>query len=157
MLVDGYYDFRHDLIENSKKYKQESNRTDAFNELESKREILETFREIGEQYIDFQTFLDGLTMNDTSKSSDDCICLSTVHSAKGLEWDNVYMMDVISALYPGKNYSKEEQNENLRVFYVGITRAKKHLILYHPQLILSRGEYVPIDVSPYVSEVTKHY
>lgn len=157
MLVDGYYDFRHDLIENSKKYKQESNRTDAFNELESKREILETFREIGEQYIDFQTFLDGLTMNDTSKSSDDCICLSTVHSAKGLEWDNVYMMDVISALYPGKNYSKEEQNENPRVFYVGITRAKKHLILYHPQLILSRGEYVPIDVSPYVSEVTKHY
>lgn len=156
-LVNGYYDFRYELIKNGKKYKQESNRTEAFNELKSKRELLDTFREIGEQYADFQTFLDGLSTNDTGDHSDDCICLSTIHSAKGLEWDDVYLMDVIDDLYPGCCKSKEEEDENLRVFYVGITRAKKHLILYHPEMILNKGEYVPTDVSSYVSSVTRHY
>ena len=64
--------------------------------------------------------------------------LSTVHSAKGLEYDTVYLMDVIDGVFPFEpidnpiNLFPEDMayyEEERRLFYVGITRAKNHLYL----------------------------
>lgn len=64
--------------------------------------------------------------------------LSTIHSSKGLEYDNVVIMDVINGVFPSniikdfKKASKQEKNEceeERRIFYVGITRAKDHLTI----------------------------
>ncbi|MBR4182992.1 MAG: ATP-dependent helicase, partial [Lachnospiraceae bacterium] len=61
--------------------------------------------------------------------------LSTIHSSKGLEYDTVYLMDVINGVLPGKviNFKKatpkekQDYEEERRIFYVGMTRAKDNL------------------------------
>lgn len=61
--------------------------------------------------------------------------LSTIHSSKGLEYDTVYLMDVINGALPGKviNFKKatpkekQDYEEERRIFYVGMTRAKDNL------------------------------
>lgn len=55
--------------------------------------------------------------------SDSCIDVSTVHSAKGSEWERVFIIDTTSSGFNGFMATAEEQ----RVFYVAVTRARKHL------------------------------
>lgn len=66
------------------------------------------------------------------------LILSTIHSSKGLEYDNVVLMDVINGVFPGKmikNFKsatpqeKRDYEEERRIFYVGITRAKDNLTI----------------------------
>ena len=64
-----------------------------------------------------------------SKSIDDRIFVSTVHKAKGLEFDNVIIFDAIEGRYPNY-YHQNNANmvaEDARKFYVAMTRAKKRL------------------------------
>lgn len=66
------------------------------------------------------------------------LILSTIHSSKGLEYDTVYLMDVINGVFPGKIISfksaspkeKRDYEEERRIFYVGITRAKDKLCIF---------------------------
>jgi DNA helicase-2/ATP-dependent DNA helicase PcrA len=63
--------------------------------------------------------------------------LSTIHSSKGLEYDTVYLMDVINGVFPSKIVKfktaspkeKKDYEEERRIFYVGITRAKDRLCI----------------------------
>ena len=74
------------------------------------------------------------------KNEDKCLfILSTIHGSKGLEYDNVYMIDVQDGIFPEsvprdiKHADKEEigiYEEARRLFYVGITRAKNNLFLF---------------------------
>lgn len=79
--------------------------------------------------------LQSIVMKDTKNISSN-LTLSTIHSSKGLEYDNVIMVDVIDGQFPlikkdDDNPEKEvaQMEEERRLFYVGITRAKKHLEL----------------------------
>ena len=66
------------------------------------------------------------------------LILSTIHSSKGLEYDTVYLMDVINGVFPSKIISfksaspkeKRDYEEERRIFYVGITRAKDKLCIF---------------------------
>lgn len=64
------------------------------------------------------------------------LLLSTIHSSKGLEYDTVYLLDVIDGILPGNaKLPKTEEEERLyyeerRLFYVGMTRAKNRLFLF---------------------------
>ena len=67
------------------------------------------------------------------------LILSTIHSSKGLEYDNVYMIDVINGVFPNKvirnpekatAQEKKNYEEERRIFYVGITRAKDKLTIF---------------------------
>lgn len=58
------------------------------------------------------------------------IILSTIHKSKGLEFDHVFLVDINEGILPSKKaQDKEEELEESRVFYVGITRARKKLYL----------------------------
>ena len=70
------------------------------------------------------------------------ITLSTIHSSKGLEYDSVILLDVINGLFPSMTKTQMEKQENMKValetyeeerrlYYVAITRAKKELFLYN--------------------------
>jgi DNA helicase-2/ATP-dependent DNA helicase PcrA len=70
------------------------------------------------------------------------ITLSTIHSSKGLEYDSVILLDVINGLFPSMTKTQMEKQENRKValetyeeerrlYYVAITRAKKELFLYN--------------------------
>lgn len=73
--------------------------------------------------------------NGFERSYDNCVILSTIHSSKGLEYDYVYMVDVYDGRFPSTKFdlyyhSKDSANseqEERRLFYVGITRAKNSL------------------------------
>lgn len=83
--------------------------------------------------------LDGLReiMAARPQRGENGVILSTIHSSKGLEYDTVFLFDVFDGLFPVKNAltaeTKEERKqyqEERRLFYVGITRAKNRLVLY---------------------------
>ncbi len=66
-----------------------------------------------------------------------CLMLSTIHSSKGLEYDSVYLLDVYDGILPTKRgvEAKEEADireyeEERRIYYVGMTRAKRKLYLF---------------------------
>lgn len=63
------------------------------------------------------------------------VTLSTLHSAKGLEFNNVYMMDLVHQVIPSRNdqESTELMEEAVRLFYVGLTRARNCLHLLSVQ------------------------
>lgn len=65
------------------------------------------------------------------KEGPSVLILSTMHAAKGLEWDNVFVIGLADEVIPGKTVNKTESDieEERRVFYVAITRARKRLWL----------------------------
>ena len=54
----------------------------------------------------------------------------TIHGAKGLEFDNVYLIDIIEDEIPGYNDEDLFLEEERRLLYVGMTRAKNNLTIY---------------------------
>ena len=73
-------------------------------------------------------------------SSESRVTISTIHSSKGLEYDCVMMLDMLNTELPGESaidLAREENKAELleeerRLFYVGITRAKEYLYLIYP-------------------------
>ena len=65
-----------------------------------------------------------------ANKSKDGITLSTMHRAKGLEWDYVFIINCVDGTIPHSNaMTPEEIEEERRLFYVGMTRAREELIL----------------------------
>lgn len=73
--------------------------------------------------------LEGIFKGDKERRAD--IHLSTVHAAKGLEYDTVFMVDLYKGEFPGKN-SDIALEEERRLFFVGMTRARKRLYMVYP-------------------------
>ena len=90
-------------------------------------------------YLDRLGFLENRISKGFDTSSRFPIILSTIHSSKGLEYDTVYMVDVYDGRFPSKrpifSFKSDKdradaEQEERRLFYVGITRAKNHLNLF---------------------------
>jgi DNA helicase II / ATP-dependent DNA helicase PcrA len=92
---------------------------------------------------DLQTFVDELVLDQPRTSSDvgppkldeDYLILSTIHSAKGLEWTVVHVLRTTDGNIPSDMAlsSNEGLEEERRLFYVSLTRARTHLHLYAPR------------------------
>ena len=81
-----------------------------------------------------------------SSSGKEAICLSTVHSAKGLEYDAVFVIDAVMGEFPGNGaVTGKLLEEERRLFYVALTRARKYFYVTYP---LTRG----ISASPGTGE-----
>ena len=72
---------------------------------------------------------------DSYNSDDDSVVLMTLHSAKGLEFPIVFIPGMEEGIFPGSQsmYSEEDMEEERRLAYVGITRARKKLYLINAQ------------------------
>ena len=92
--------------------------------------------------------LDGINMNET----DDAIVLSTIHSAKGLEWDRVYILNCTDKTFPTPWCDEDEIEEQRRLFYVAITRARHKLVIFAPFYVDVYGRPQEADISPFLSE-----
>lgn len=70
----------------------------------------------------------------TRRDVRDKIVLSTIHQAKGLEWDAVFVIHLTNSGFPNRKAAMEEGGleEERRLFYVAVTRAKRHLYLSYP-------------------------
>ena len=113
------------------------------NNLSNSMHILEILDEIGSYCKNLKEFIEKIyNLQDVIKNASDNknsnVTLTTVHSAKGLEYDYVYMIDNIEGEFPSekRNMPSDEYEklieEERRVFYVGMTRAKKVLNIVVP-------------------------
>lgn len=90
------------------------------------------------KYLNRIKELEQLMLQDSNKNTKSKVILSTIHSSKGLEYDNVYMVDIYDGRFPSSRpniFSRSKDNadgeqEERRLFYVGITRAKNNLNLF---------------------------
>lgn len=94
---------------------------------------------------------------DRMDSSEDCVTLMTLHSAKGLEFAAVYLSGMEDGLFPGSRSVMSEDptdlEEERRLCYVGITRAREQLTLTAAKMRMTRGETHYSRVSRFVEEI----
>ncbi len=87
--------------------------------------------------------------------SDDAVVMMTMHSAKGLEFPNVYLVGFEDGLFPGTRAigDREEMEEERRLCYVAITRAKKNLTISHARQRMLYGRTTPGMQSRFLKEI----
>lgn len=93
------------------------------------------------------------------KNNDDVITLMTVHSAKGLEFENVFVIGMEEGIFPHKNAfdSSEKLEEERRLCYVAVTRSKKNLYLINSMKRIIFGETNVNSPSRFIEEIDKKY
>jgi len=163
-LVKFYYDARYRAIE-TMVTKDEGNRTDAFETLDADMKVLGILRDMLFKYDSALEFLDAITLQATpdhpeTSDSDDKLVISTIHSAKGLEWDTVFIMDCVDGVFPGVSpveFGSPDDMEELRCFYVAVTRAKQKLFLISPEWIVRYGKGFPGTPSHYLQGCENTY
>ena len=112
---------------------------------------LEQMARIAQGYSSRERFLTELTLDPPEASSDesgaphlddDYLILSTIHSAKGQEWNAVYVLNVVDGCMPSDMATGREEDieEERRLLYVAMTRAKHHLALVVPQRFYVRQQ-----------------
>ena len=122
---------------------------------------LEQLESIASQYSDCEQFLAEINLDNPMEDSEgvrkNALVLSTVHSAKGLEWDAVLIIDLVEERFPGRRALQrpEDLEEERRLMYVAATRARRFLGMYVPESLyvrhLERSE--PARPSPFVLEL----
>lgn len=107
-----------------------------------------------------QEFLEGITLTsdlDNMEETDETVTLMTLHSAKGLEFPVVFLVGLEEGIFPGYKSIGEphELEEERRLFYVGITRAKKYLYLTCAKRRTIFGSTSYNAISRFVKEIPK--
>ena len=137
-------------------------------ENELRLENLMEFRSITEHYqnvtgsVNLEDFLDEISLIadiEEHKEEDDAITLMTLHSAKGLEFKVVFMVGMEESLMPHANSINEENGieEERRLCYVGITRAKERLYLTNAKSRMLYGNETMNPPSRFISEISNEY
>ncbi len=96
-----------------------------------------------------------ITDADNDKDEADSVKLMTVHAAKGLEFSCVFVVGLEETLFPSgmSVNTREELEEERRLFYVAVTRAKKHLWLSYANSRYRFGQLVQNDPSRFIDEM----
>ena len=109
---------------------------------------------------DLATYLRMLALDTRQEDAEpgEAVTLSTLHAAKGLEWPIVFLCGVEEEILPHKGMQGEAQNldEERRLAYVGITRAREHLVLSWCRQRLFRNKLLPRTPSRFLQDLPKH-
>jgi DNA helicase-2/ATP-dependent DNA helicase PcrA len=109
---------------------------------------IEMFLSITERYDSLTSFLSDMALDSPVESADvdpddlkdEFVTLSTIHSAKGLEWNTVFIIWALDGKFPSSKslHSLEDTEEERRLLYVAVTRAKVSLFITYPTNIYDR-------------------
>jgi DNA helicase II / ATP-dependent DNA helicase PcrA len=117
---------------------------DRYDKAEPRLSDLDQLQVIASGYPDRATFLSALALEPpqatqdlpggASKDDNDALVLSTAHSAKGKEWEAVFVIWAVDGWFPSARClnSEEETDEERRLMYVAMTRAKNYLSVTYP-------------------------
>ena len=132
----------------------EEDRKNNINELSS------MFIKYQEEEEDFELsdFLEDVALVsdiDSYNEDDDCVVLMTLHSAKGLEFPVVFIPGMEEGIFPGNQsiYSEDDLEEERRLAYVGITRAKEKLYLINARQRMLYGQTNRNMASRFIREI----
>ncbi|HEX5790304.1 MAG TPA: ATP-dependent helicase, partial [Luteolibacter sp.] len=119
----------------------------SFENAESRRADIEQLSEYGGNFEDIMEFLaqlslmgsvDGEPTGENRDADPDKVTLSSIHQAKGLEWKVVFVVWLVQGQFPGYRILEADDlrllEEERRLFYVALTRAKDELYLTYPMM-----------------------
>ncbi|MEE0126891.1 MAG: DNA helicase PcrA [Clostridia bacterium] len=141
---------------------EEENSIEAENRIENLEEFLTVAVQFEEEEAenDLSSFLEGITLSsdlDGMDEEEESVTLMTLHSAKGLEFPVVFLVGMEEGIFPGYKSIGEpkELEEERRLCYVGITRAKNNLFLTCSRQRTMFGSTSCNPVSRFVKEIPK--
>ena len=121
-------------------------------------EIIDALQESSKTHASFQEWFDHIEQYQQEleaslkqeRTEKEAVTLATFHSAKGLEFDAVHIIDVDEGITPYKKaVLPADMEEERRMFYVGITRARKKLYLY----VLKKINHHDVEASRFLTEM----
>lgn len=181
LFVEGYaqkmesssaYEIALDMVEQSGIIRdlQQNEEVEAQAKLENIQELLNAIQEYeldmmeerGVERISIADYLSQVALLTDADEQDDGkakVTLMTVHAAKGLEFDTVFITGMEDGLFPSQNaqYSEREIEEERRLFYVAVTRAKRACYLTFAKSRFKWGKTEFCSISPFVSEIDSRY
>ncbi|GAB6281780.1 MAG: ATP-dependent helicase [Ignavibacterium sp.] len=122
---------------------------EKYDDFHKRRKDLDIFLNITENYKSLESLLSDILIDPPIDSTVDIeaedkenefLTLSTIHSAKGLEWNTVFLIHAIDGFFPSTKSAEktEDLEEERRLFYVAVTRAKQNLYITYPMNIYDR-------------------
>jgi DNA helicase II / ATP-dependent DNA helicase PcrA len=120
-----------------------------FDDYQKRKKDLEMFEQIAARYKDVPTLLTDLALEPPNESISDVeapgkeeeyLTLSTIHSAKGLEWNSVFIIYALDGRFPPSRAVNDplDMEEERRLMYVACTRAQEHLFITYPINVYDR-------------------
>ena len=148
-----------DYIAEAVNYREYIKKTKDAEEFEARWQIVQELIAIAKQSSDLQDLLESMAVGqEESDGKSGGVTLTTIHSSKGLEWPIVIVMGCNEMQIPSfmaiKSHMEEEER---RLFYVAMTRAKSFLFLTRHNKSNSRGTWRNYDESRFVKEINDKY
>lgn len=123
-------------------------------------EMLETYFPSLDQYMQSVSLLDERDLNKSEDAEEqNVVKLMTIHSAKGLEFDYVFVSGMEENLFPSSLSldSRHEMEEERRLFYVALTRARKQVFLTMAMRRFQYGQLRPCEASRFMEEIPARF
>lgn len=137
-----------------------------YDDFNKRNKDLEILQNISENYRSLNSFLADMAIepvidsvigiSETDKE-DEYLTLSTIHSAKGLEWHSVFVIHAIEGYFPSTRAAEsiDSLEEERRLMYVAATRAKQNLFVTYPMNMYNRIEGITLSKpSRFISEIS---
>ncbi|MFZ2322338.1 MAG: ATP-dependent helicase [Ignavibacteriaceae bacterium] len=153
-MVQRVYDYYYDLFKAN------------YDDWNKRKKDLEIFQNIVENYTSVDTLLSDMAIEpiiesvvdvEATDKEEEYITLSTIHSAKGLEWHSVFIIHAVEGYFPSSRSveSVELLEEERRLMYVASTRAKNNLFVTYPMNLYDREAGMTLSKpSRFISEIT---
>ena len=138
---------------------------DSYDDFNKRKKDLEIFQNISENYKSLDTLLADMAIEPIIDSvidvegtdrEEEYLTLSTIHSAKGLEWHSVFIIHAVEGYFPSsRSYNNSETlEEERRLMYVASTRAKQNLFVTYPMNLYDREAGITLSKpSRFISEM----
>lgn len=153
-MVQRVYDYYWDLFKAN------------YDDWNKRKKDLEIFQNIVENYTSVDTLLSDMAIEpiiesvvdvDATDKEEEYVTLSTIHSAKGLEWHSVFIIHAVEGYFPSARSieSLESLEEERRLMYVASTRAKNNLFITYPMNLYDREAGMTLSKpSRFISEIS---
>ncbi len=158
-MVQKVYDYYYDLFKAN------------YDDWNKRKKDLDIFQNIVENYSSVDTLLSDMAIEpivesvvdvDATDKEEEYVTLSTIHSAKGLEWHSVFIIHAVEGYFPSSRSVEnlETLEEERRLMYVASTRAKNNLFVTYPMNLYDREAGITLskpsrfisDISPDLAE-----
>ena len=153
-MVQKVYDYYYDLFKAN------------YDDWNKRKKDLDIFQNIVENYSSVDTLLSDMAIEpiiesvvdvDATDKEEEYVTLSTIHSAKGLEWHSVFIIHAVEGYFPSSRSvdNLETLEEERRLMYVASTRAKNNLFVTYPMNLYDREAGMTLSKpSRFISDIT---
>ena len=141
------------ILKNFENFKDRLKDIDAIIQLSSEYKTLSAF--LDDLNLNMSEFSTNIKESTNNEKQNNRVVLSTIHKAKGLEWKVVFIISLSEHLFPPSHNRENELDieEERRIFYVALTRAKDDLFLISPKSANSYKKTVFLQPSRFVNEL----